>query len=280
MEFRAAINSFFRNYATFSGRATRSEFWWAQLFLFITGSVTGVVDALLFGVLFGTWSLFSAISFYGLLIPFLAVTWRRLHDIGKSGGFFFIFLTVVGIVILIVWLAKDSDPKTNKFGASTKPSSSRDASNFSSGKSKTPKVLLLSGIGLSLTSTLGLFWTNWRIDNSDASLPDLLCAIGNIGVLPYYQEDCPLTEAQLLQQSIPDWMFVLIVGIALISASIITFITDTSAASSNKSNPKTALREGVTRQQPDQDSRKCPMCAEDIKIEAKLCKHCGSKLGK
>ena len=85
MGFKEAIIKVFNNYANFSGRARRSEYWYFFLF---TGLVTGVLGALggnpengrnIFTVLS---SLFSLAVF----IPNLAVIWRRLHDIGKSGA--------------------------------------------------------------------------------------------------------------------------------------------------------------------------------------------------
>jgi uncharacterized membrane protein YhaH (DUF805 family) len=62
MEFKTAIRSFFTNYATFSGRARRSEYWWVQLFLVLTVIVTSILDSALFGVEFGGFGLFGAVS--------------------------------------------------------------------------------------------------------------------------------------------------------------------------------------------------------------------------
>lgn len=120
----AAIASVFRNYATFHGRARRSEFWWWVLF-------TTVVNALLGGGGSRFWH-FGFVSFSGgqgrftwlaglfalfTLVPTLAVTWRRLHDTDRSGGWFFIQLVpLVGTIILFVLLVIDSTPGPNRFG--------------------------------------------------------------------------------------------------------------------------------------------------------------------
>ena len=56
-----------------------------------------------------------------LAVPSLAVTWRRLHDAGKSGTYFFyILIPIAGIIMLLIQLTKDSQPGENQFGAPVK----------------------------------------------------------------------------------------------------------------------------------------------------------------
>ena len=97
-----AVKSCFRQYVGFGGRARRSEYWFWTLFTILAGIVLGVFDGLLFGWestdvgVFGT--LFSLATF----LPGLAVSWRRLHDTGRSGwwvGGFYLALIGVGILI-------------------------------------------------------------------------------------------------------------------------------------------------------------------------------------
>lgn len=76
MSFGEAIKSVFSKYATFSGRARRSEFWYFVLFNFLVSFVLGLIPFL--SVVSGLWAL-------AVLIPSLAVAVRRFHDIGKSG---------------------------------------------------------------------------------------------------------------------------------------------------------------------------------------------------
>ena len=79
-DFVGAIKTCISKYVDFNGRAGRPEFWWWTLLVFL---LTGVLA-------FQPWV--SSILSAALLLPNLAVTWRRLHDIGKAGGYFFIGL--------------------------------------------------------------------------------------------------------------------------------------------------------------------------------------------
>ncbi|MEY4560508.1 MAG: hypothetical protein RL460_486 [Actinomycetota bacterium] len=126
MSFVDAIKSFFKNYATFTGRARRSEFWWTVLFttlvstglsILFPGSVMeldGGITVRQNSAIVNLWSLVT-------LVPSLAITWRRLHDVSKSGPyFFFILLPIVGWILLLIQLVKDSTPGANTYGAPVK----------------------------------------------------------------------------------------------------------------------------------------------------------------
>ena len=54
------------------------------------------------------------------LIPSFAVSARRLHDIGKSGWWILLYLTIIGIILLIIWYATDGDKKKNRYGSPVK----------------------------------------------------------------------------------------------------------------------------------------------------------------
>lgn len=102
----------FERYALFEGRAGRAEYWWFFLANFLIGLViqvlAGVSDALV---------ILSLIYSLALLIPGLAVAVRRLHDTNKSGWWILISLVpLVGIIVLIVFLATDGDPGANQYG--------------------------------------------------------------------------------------------------------------------------------------------------------------------
>lgn len=101
--FGEAISVCLRQYFTFSGRASRSEYWYFFLFLFLVGIVTSFLDGALFGIgLDQDPGPLNSLTSLALLIPSLAVMWRRLHDTGRTGwwvgGF---FLALIGFVILM-----------------------------------------------------------------------------------------------------------------------------------------------------------------------------------
>ncbi len=168
MTFADAIRTCFRKYITFSGRATRSEYWWFFLFGILGNIVTGIFD----GVLFDSVTIESdvtdtsasvraentgpigALFALVILIPSLAVGWRRMHDTGRSGlyllypiivmvgiGLFLsIFgdfgltepgqltgpvalITVLAMIVLLIspflvlwWLTRPSQPGPNPYG--------------------------------------------------------------------------------------------------------------------------------------------------------------------
>ena len=166
MSFGEAIKSVFSKYATFSGRARRSEFWYFFLLNVIICFVLGFIPVLSW--VSGLWSL-------AILIPFLAVTVRRFHDTGKSGWYYLVplipalaytgylvyyvmktvkevgvydmdaiarhitdhpsgilaivvlgLLTIITTIIWIVWMAKDSQPGENKWGPNPKEIQSQE----------------------------------------------------------------------------------------------------------------------------------------------------------
>ena len=114
MTFSQAIPAVFGKYATFNGRADRSEFWWFYLFVFIVGVVLGSCFTLT-GIKFFNW--LSYIFSLAVLIPEIAVAVRRMHDINKSGLWVLInFVPLIGWIWFIVLAAKPSDPNPNQYG--------------------------------------------------------------------------------------------------------------------------------------------------------------------
>lgn len=88
----------FRKFATFSGRARRKEYGWFLVFNFLATIIFSILDFLLFGDKDGVLS-----SIYALVvfIPSLAISVRRLHDIGKSGWFLLVIFFLPFIVAII-----------------------------------------------------------------------------------------------------------------------------------------------------------------------------------
>ena len=116
MGFTEAVQTCFSKYATFSGRARRSEYWYFFLcYTILTGILSFLArNSTVLGYV-------SGVIEIALFIPMLAVSVRRLHDIGKSGWFYLIgLIPLVGLIIMIVWYVRDSDPGQNMYGPNPK----------------------------------------------------------------------------------------------------------------------------------------------------------------
>lgn len=115
MPFPDAVRSVLTQYAVFTGRARRSEYWWFALASFGASLLAGVIDTVI-GVQLFQWVLALAV-----LLPSLAVAVRRLHDTGKSGWWLLIALVpLVGFIVLLVFFTADSDRQPNRWGPSPK----------------------------------------------------------------------------------------------------------------------------------------------------------------
>ncbi|MCR4923527.1 MAG: DUF805 domain-containing protein [Lachnospiraceae bacterium] len=115
MSFVDSIKTCFTKYVDFSGRARRSEFWWFYLFTSLASALAmGIGNAINAPFISGLVSL-------ALLLPNLAVTVRRLHDLNKKWVWILIELVpVVGWIILIVMLVKEGTQGDNDFGPDPK----------------------------------------------------------------------------------------------------------------------------------------------------------------
>ena len=119
MSFTEAIRSVLNQYAGFTGRARRSEYWYWVLFYIIVSVIASMLDRALFG---GSWSRAFITGIVGLafLLPTLAVAVRRLHDTSRSGWWILIALIpVIGGIILLVFYIQDSHGD-NQYGPSPK----------------------------------------------------------------------------------------------------------------------------------------------------------------
>lgn len=121
-----AVKSVFSKYATFQGRASRSEYWFFYLFnilleigLLIVGLILGAIVGDGTGALAGMGIAYVLLCIYGLiaLIPSISVFVRRMHDIGRSGWWYWLALVpLVGVIILLVFLLTGSDRGDNQYG--------------------------------------------------------------------------------------------------------------------------------------------------------------------
>ena len=112
----------FKKYAVFGGRSRRMEYWSFVLFNFVVFVVLAGIDALL-----GTCSsaagvgLLSGIYVLATLVPILALTVRRLHDIDRSGWWVLVYLIpLIGPIVLFVFALLDGTPGDNRYGPNPK----------------------------------------------------------------------------------------------------------------------------------------------------------------
>lgn len=99
--FGEAISTCFSKYVTFSGRASRSEYWFFVLFLVLAGIGASILDAILFPGSLETGGPINGILSLATLLPSLAVGWRRLHDTDRSGwwiGGFYLAIILVAVI--------------------------------------------------------------------------------------------------------------------------------------------------------------------------------------
>ena len=118
--FGLALACVTRNYANFSGRATRSEYWGFVLFSCLAYFVIAFVLALLGG---SEDEINTIIGLLGLalFLPSLAVAVRRLHDTDRSGWWLLLgLIPFVGAVVLLVFYCQDSRAADNRYGANPK----------------------------------------------------------------------------------------------------------------------------------------------------------------
>ena len=114
MTFPGAIKNGFNNYVTFSGRASRSEYWYWNLFVVLLAICSLLFDVAAFP--YSVWSPTNTITTIATFLPGWAVSVRRLHDVNRSGWWLLLMLTVIGILVLLYWAIKNSDQGDNSFG--------------------------------------------------------------------------------------------------------------------------------------------------------------------
>ena len=114
MNFTQAIASGFSNYVGFSGRASRSEFWYWVLFTIIGQIVAGILDGLILPEL--PISLLATVFSLATFLPGLALNFRRLHDIDRTAWWVLIVFTIIGAFVLLYWACCKGTTGANRFG--------------------------------------------------------------------------------------------------------------------------------------------------------------------
>ncbi|GAB6900386.1 hypothetical protein JCM9957A_34760 [Kineosporia succinea] len=115
-----------QKYATFQGRARRSEYWWWYL-AYVLGVFASLIVVGILVAILGDNALSSAllvlwyvVAVFGFLVPNLAVGVRRLHDTGRSGWWWLISIVPFGGLVLLVFMVLDSEPGSNQYGPNPK----------------------------------------------------------------------------------------------------------------------------------------------------------------
>ena len=111
MSFIDAVKSVLGQYANFSGRARRSEYWYFLLFIVLIEVVALVATAAvpIIGILI-------FIAMLGLIVPSIAVGVRRMHDTGRSGWFLLLGFIPFGGLVVLYFAVMPSQPAPNQYG--------------------------------------------------------------------------------------------------------------------------------------------------------------------
>lgn len=105
------------NYLNFKGRARRREFWWWVLAVMIGSFVAGSLDQVLFGTPPLETGFLNGVFTLAVLAPWLGVSARRLHDIGKTGWWQLIgLIPLIGLIVMIYFTVQKGDPGPNEYG--------------------------------------------------------------------------------------------------------------------------------------------------------------------
>lgn len=123
MGFGQAVATCLAKYATFQGRAHRPEYWWWILFMTLY-SIAAVIITLVLAIILGAAvaTIFALLAFAAAILPTVAVTVRRLHDVDRGGGWWFIqFVPAIGPYWFLYFMVqpgtvRDPSPAPNRFG--------------------------------------------------------------------------------------------------------------------------------------------------------------------
>lgn len=116
MDFFQAVSICFKKYATFAGRAKRSEFWYWSVFTCILSLAAWAIDSSLAtgDETLGGEQLVSTLVTLATFLPSIAVSVRRLHDVNRSGWWFLVAFTGIGLILLLYWAVVPSRNEGNK----------------------------------------------------------------------------------------------------------------------------------------------------------------------
>jgi uncharacterized membrane protein YhaH (DUF805 family) len=122
MTLSEAVNLSWARYASFGGRARRSEYWYFTLFHSLAVFLAGVVSYLVWLAIPALAIILYSIVVFGTLLPHVAVSVRRLHDVNQTGWWYLLgCVPLVGTIVLLIWFCTDGTRGPNRFGADPKP---------------------------------------------------------------------------------------------------------------------------------------------------------------
>ncbi|MFU9045908.1 DUF805 domain-containing protein [Acinetobacter tibetensis] len=108
-----------KNYANFSGRARRKEYWYFYLFQILIGLLIGLSLGIMGMSDNGIDAISGLLSLF-FLLPTLAVGVRRLHDVNRSGWWMLLMFTIIGLIPLLIWAVSETKPESNQWGEPAK----------------------------------------------------------------------------------------------------------------------------------------------------------------
>ena len=120
MNFVQAVKSYFIRWNDFKGRSSRSEYWWATLFASLVSIFLQFPQAMLAqaeSVLALVVMIIILVFLLFMVIASFAVLVRRLHDVNRSGWWFLIYFTIIGIFVLLYWYVQKGDEADNRYGS-------------------------------------------------------------------------------------------------------------------------------------------------------------------
>ena len=127
MNFTDAVKAYFLKWNDFRSRSSRSEYWWATLFVTLASIPVGFIIGFVIGFLFAiagfsettTQTLVGIVMLPVQIFIIIASTClviRRLHDVDKSGWWYLIMFTIIGLIPLIIWYCSKGTDGDNRFG--------------------------------------------------------------------------------------------------------------------------------------------------------------------
>jgi len=116
MDFMTAVKTCFRKYVDFKGRALRSEYWWWTLFTVVVSLILSIINSAIFNTSFEDTGVLDGLFGLATFLPTLSVTFRRLHDVGRSAWWLLLYLTIIGALVILYWLIIEGDQGDNAYG--------------------------------------------------------------------------------------------------------------------------------------------------------------------